>query len=275
MKTGRTTTNLLALFALLVTVPAFAGKTASPLIDPWEFTLGGYFFAVDTSVRADDVEGERGTDVDFEKDLDFGSNDELFRLGGSWVFKKRHQLNFTYYEFNRSSSAVLQREITWRGREFTAEAEVEGFFNTEVIEFSYTYWLKAGEKSAFGLNGGVQYLGWDIGASIRNAQIGGIGSDIPVDAPVPLVGFEYRRALGNKFLFRGIARSVYVTGFESLKKARVFDGSLVLEHRTFEHGSIGLAYRILDFSIEIERRFVAGDIGYRIDGAELYLRAGF
>ena len=73
----------------------------------------------------------------------------------------------------------------------------------------------------------------------------------------------------------GIARAVYVTGLEELKKARVIDGSLAVEHKTFKNGGIGLAYRILDFSIEVERRFVAGDVGYRIDGAELYLRASF
>jgi hypothetical protein len=267
--------GLVALFVLLLAVPAFAGETASPLIDPVEFTFGGYFFAVDTSVRADEVDGERGTDVDFEKDLDFASNDQIFRLGGSWVFKKRHQLNFTYYDFKRSSSTVLQREIQWRGRTFTINSEVGGFFNTEVIEFSYTYWLKASEKRAFGLNGGIQYLGLDIGASIRGAQIGGRSSDLPVDAPVPLVGLEYRRAMGEKFLFRGIARAVYVSGLEELKKAHVIDGTLAFEHQTFRNGGIGLAYRILDFSVEVERRFVAGDVGYRIDGAELYLRASF
>jgi hypothetical protein len=267
--------GLVALFVLLLAVPAFAGETASPLIDPVEFTFGGYFFAVDTSVRADEVDGERGTDVDFEKDLDFASNDQIFRLGGSWVFKKRHQLNFTYYDFKRSSSTVLQREIQWRGRTFTINSEVGGFFNTEVIEFSYTYWLKASEKRAFGLNGGIQYLGLDIGASIRGAQIGGRSSDLPVDAPVPLVGLEYRRAMGEKFLFRGIARAVYVSGLEELKKAHVIDGTLAFEHQTFRNGGIGLAYRILDFRVEVERRFVAGDVGYRIDGAELYLRASF
>jgi len=267
--------GLLALSVLPLAVPASAGETASPLIDPYEFTLGGYFFAVDTSVRADEVDGERGTDVDFEKDLDFASSDQLFRVGGSWVFKKRHQLNFTYYDFNRSASSVLQREIAWRGRTFTINSEVGGFFNTQVIEFSYTYWLKASEKRAFGLNAGIQYVGLDIGASIRGAQIGSQSSDIPVDAPVPLIGFEYRRAMGEKFLFRGIARAVYVTGLDEVKKAHVIDGSLAFEHKTFKNGGIGLAYRILDFSIEVERRFVAGDVGYRIDGAELYLRASF
>ena len=275
MKHGRITPSLLALLALLVTAPAFAGETASPLIDPVELTFGGYFFAVDTSVRADEVDGERGTDVDFEKDLDMASNDQIFRLGGSWVFKKRHQLNFTYYDFKRSSSTTLQREIEWRGRTFTIDSEVGGFFNTQVIEFSYTYWLKASEKRAFGLNGGIQYLGLDIGASIRGAQLGSQESDIPVDAPVPLIGLEYRRAMGEKFLFRGIARAVYVSGLDEVKKAHVIDGTLAVEHKTFRNGGVGLAYRILDFNIEVERRFVAGDVGYRIDGAELYLRASF
>jgi hypothetical protein len=265
----------IALLMLLVALPSVAGETASPLIDRYAFTFGGYFFAVDTGVRADDVDGKRGTDVDFEKDLDFSNDDQLFRLAGQWVFKKRHQLNFAYSDFNRSSSTVIQQEIEWRGRTFSIDSEVTGTFNTQTIELSYTYWLMAKEKVAFGLNGGVLYLGFDIGASLRGAQIISAESDIPVDAPVPLVGFEFRRDMGRKFLFRGIARAVYISGIDEVEKARVIDAAIAVEHQTFKKGGIGLAYRLFDLSIEVERRFLTADIGYRITGFEFYLRAGF
>ncbi|MDH3745966.1 MAG: hypothetical protein OES47_12770, partial [Acidobacteriota bacterium] len=236
----------------------------------------GYFIGVDTDVRADELDGNRGDNVNFEQDLRFASSDQLFRFGGQFLFKPRQQLNVLFYELNRGSSATVPRDITWRDRTFTANSEVSGFFDTSVFELSYTYWWIARDNLVVGVNAGVQQLGIDVGLGLRATQQGsGINPDLAVDAPVPLVGFELRKPLGEKFLFRGIGRFVSVSGIEEIRKASVIDATLAVEHETFKHGGIGLAFQLLDVSVEVERRFAAGEVGYRIDGFELYLRAGF
>jgi hypothetical protein len=259
---------------LVAATPARSGATASPVLEKYSFSLGGYFMDTRTQVRVDDAESDRGTEVDFEKDLGFGDNDELLRFEANWVFKGRHQLGVGYFDLNRTSTRTLDREIEWGDETFPVSAEVDGLINMKALDFGYTYWLMVRERSAFGLSFGIQYLGLDADAALSEDQLQA-SADLAVDAPVPLLGFEWRHSLGSKFLFKGGGKAVYVENLDDIKKARIFSGYLALEHRTFEHAGVGLAFRSLDYRIDVERRLVAGRFGYRLAGAELYLTARF
>jgi hypothetical protein len=261
-------------FLLVAATPAKPGTTASPVLDRYSFSLGGYFMDTRTQVRVDDAESDRGTEVDFEKDLGFGDNDELLRFEANWVFKGRHQLGIGYFDLNRFSTRTLDREIEWGDETFPVNAEIDSLINMKALDLNYTYWVIARERSAFGLSFGVQYLGLDADAALREDQLQG-SADLAVDAPVPLLGFEWRHSLGSKFLFKSGGKAVYAEGLGDIKKARIFSGYLNLEHQTFEHAGFGLAFRGLDYRVDAERRLLAGRFGYRLAGFELYMTARF
>ena len=265
---------LLTLMIGCLVAPGLVSATEpiSPLLDRYAFTLGSYFTAVDTDVQANDVERGLGTRLDFETDMGFGSSDELFRAEGQMLFKRRHQVNLGFYSLDRSASKIVEREIEWRDRTFPVDAEVSAFWNTDVIELSYTYWWIVREKSVFGVNAGFQIVGFDIGAALATERFDLLEPDVSVSAPVPLVGIEYRRKLSEKLMFRGIGRAVKWGSIEDITGVVIYDFALQLEHRTFKNGGIGIAYKLLRFDIEFERRFVTGDFVYGLDGFEVFLR---
>jgi hypothetical protein len=284
-KTGRTSMHskivgkALIFFAIVTVLGSGAAlhakEPASPLLDRYAFTLGSYFMNVDTEVRAGDSQGSLGTRVDFENDLDFPKTDELFRIEGQFLFKGRHQLNLGYYDLKRSAAGIITREIEWRDRVFPVNAEVSGSFDTTVTEISYTYWLVAKEKMAFGLHGGLQNLTMDIGANLGLQRLSNdVGGDLTIDEFVPLIGAEVRRAVTEKLMFRGLGRFVTFSDLGDISQIDVLDLAVGFEHKTFKKGGFGLAYKLLSFDLEVEKRLVRGDIGYSIDGVELYLRFG-
>ena len=276
--------GLVLVLVLLTTVagPSMlaAQDTFSPLLDRYAFTLGSYFTSVNSDVQANNPETGFGDRVDFESDLGFGNSDELFRFEGQFIFKRRHQLNVAYYDLNRSASNLIERQIEWRDRVFPVSAEVEGFFNTEVAEVSYTYWWISRNKVVFGVNGGLQLIGIDVGVDLLQRSVGTLAADLGVDAPVPLIGFEVRSRLTDKLMFRGIGRFVTYSGLGDLSKVTVTDFSVGLEHRTWGTGGFGIAYKALDFDLEIEKdlplnRKLTGGVDYGFSGVEVFLRFWF
>ncbi len=268
------------LAAIAGSAEASAQDTFSPLLDRYTFTLGSYFTSVNSDVQANNTETGLGESVDFESDLKFGNSDELFRFEGQFILKRRHQINVGYYELNRTAQNTITREIEWRDRVFPVNAEVEGFFNTEVIELSYTYWWIAKDKVVLGVNGGIQMTAIDVGVDLVERTAGTLAADLGVDEPVPLIGFEVRSKLTDKLMFRGVGRFVTFSSLGALSKVTVTDFSVGLEHRTWGTGGFGIAYKALDFDLEIEKdlplnRKLTGAVDYGFGGVEVFLRFWF
>lgn len=270
----------LVLAGLVAASPAGAQDSFSPLLDRYTFTLGSFFTSVNSDVQADNEETGLGDRVDFESELGFGNSDELFRFEGQFLLKPRHQINVAYYNLNRSASDTITREIEWRDRVFPVEANVEGFFDTEVAELSYTYWWIARDKLVFGVNAGIQMIGIDVGVDLVERTTGALTTDVGVDAPVPLVGFELRSRLSEKLLFRGVGRVVTWSNIEEISKVTVSDVSVGLEHRTWRTGGFGIAYKALNFDVDVEKdlplnRKLTGGVDYGFGGVEVFLRFWF
>jgi len=266
----------LAMALLPVAEVRAAAESPSPLIRPYTLTFGSYFTAVDTDVSAEEDLENRGTRIDFESNLDFAAREELFRLEGQFLIKPRHQINFGYYELSRSASDILTREIEWRGQVFPVDAEVSGFFNTDVVELSYTWWWIANDTWVLGLNGGLQKIGLDIGVDLATANSGrGVGTDVAVDELVPLIGMEARRRITDQMMFRGVVRHIRWSDLGDLSKVALTDLSVGFEHQTFERLGIGLAFKLLSFDLDVEKRFISGEADYSISGVEFFFRYGF
>lgn len=236
------------------------------------FTLGSYFISTDTDLEVEEKGTEIGDRFNFENDLGFDDSDNLFRIGGQFLIGSRHQINLDYYDFERDSSSVLQREITIGDQTFPISAEVEGFFNSSALEVSYTYWAVAKEKVAFGINAGVQNVTFDAGVDLTVRPSVGIEPDLTVDELVPLIGVQVRTVVAKKLQFRAVGRFITASDLGDIKQIDVFDFALGFEHRTFGKGGFGLVYRGFITDVEVDKPLVRGDIGYDIQGFEAFLR---
>src|SRR5215510_10819100 len=89
---GLATLVALAGATLFMSAAAQAGDASNPLTNHYSFSLGGFAFDTNTTVRLDG-ETSRGSDVDLEDDLGFGDKNS-FRIDGYWRFGEsgRHKV---------------------------------------------------------------------------------------------------------------------------------------------------------------------------------------
>lgn len=269
-----------ALFVLLMGVTTISSaqsdESENPLIDRFEFKLGGYFTSLDTTLRLDVDHEDFGTIIGFEDDLDFDKNQTLFRISGAMLLGSRHQLRLGYYSLDRSSSARIEEEFEWGDETFPFDADVDAFFNLDFIEFSYTYWAITKEKTALGVALGLVSVGLESGIGLQGDRDNGISreTDLKTDVPVPLLGVQVRHAIIPKLILLGGVDYIYISSLGDYSGSVLFlNGGL--EYRAFEHLGFGLGYSYGNLSVESTRRLFTGEIDYTMQGLQGYLRFNF
>ena len=253
---------------------AAAAAEGPPLLDRFSFTVGSFFTSTDTDLRFDGFD-RIGDRFNFERNLAFDDSETLLRFNAEFRIKRRHLIRLGFYDLTRSATTVLEREIDFGEVTFPVSADVEAFFDTRVMELSYTYWLVLKDKAAFGLAaGGVNFFSFDVGLGTTGGQIELIEQEASTDVPVPLFGLEVRYAVAPKLRLRASGRLISVSGIGS------YSGSIVdlgadLEYRAFGNVGFGVAFSSISLDVEREERAFTGRVEYQINGFELFLRAGF
>lgn len=261
--------------AVSAPIQAAPGETHE-LLDRFSFTLGGFFTSVNTELRVDSTDGRLGDLLDFENELNLDASETLFRFSAEFLIKRRHQVKLGYYRLSRTSRpTTLTREIQFGDRTFPISVEVNAFFETEVIELSYTYWLVLKDKVAFGISaGGLNFFTFDAGLQAEDANVGIIEGNAGVDIPLPLFGVEVRYAIVPKLMLRGGIRFIAVSDIDGYSGDSV-DLSVALEHRTFQHFGFGIGFSSVSLNVDTEKRRFVGDLKYGISGVHVFARISY
>ena len=190
---------------LSVAAPAEAQRSFEPLFDKFNFKLEGSWLGVKTEVSLDSdlVEGD-GTTLNFEDDLNLGSNQGIPTLGFEWQIARKHKLGVRYQDISRDSNAQALTEIEWGDEIIPIDADItHGFDITQAfIEYAYYPWVKDRWAAGFGL--GFRWM--DIQATLAyrgetdEDDIEG-SSDVSGSAPLPYLYFEYRRLFSDNWRF--------------------------------------------------------------------------
>lgn len=236
----------------------------------FSFSVGAFLTDRDTRTRLNSDEGDEGTRVDFEEDLGLDGSGSVFRVDGYFRFNDRHRLDFSTFDFSRSASRVIDRDIEWQGTVFPIETTVESDSDLEIYKLAYTYSLIRREKAYLGLTGGLYVA--DIGARLSAENIAArVGGD--VTAPLPVVGFRGEYPLGEKWTFRMSAEFFFLE-YED------FDGSLVdlyasIDYQLFDRVAIGAGLNSVELDIAVDKARFDGDLDWRYDGGLLFLKFDF
>jgi len=278
---GRLMKRLLVVLALLISfsaATAHAGGVSvdqSRVLDRWTFRVGGFLTGLSTELRLDNpITGEEGTSISLEDDLGFSSSEGVPRLNLALILGKRHQIAVGWYKTERDSTTTITEEIEWGDETFPINVNVGAFYDTEFLNFAYTYFFYTSETTSLGIIGGVVLATLGSGIGIQAAGEGIERSDdISTDIPVPQLGFTLNTYLGKKFVFSG--KLGYIAFNLDDWEGSVASAIVGVEHRTWQNFGFGVGYAYSDYDIDTLAVDFLGKFQYTIGGFEIYARAAW
>jgi len=273
--------KLSVVLALLISFSAgtaYAGGVSvadSKILDRWTLRVGGYLTGLSTDLRLDNpITGEEGTSISLEDDLGFSSSESVPRLNLGLILGKRHLLRVGWYKTERESTTTITEEIEWGDETFPINVDIGAFYNTEFLNFAYTYYFYSSEKTALGITGGLVLANLGSGVGIK---LGGLDfdreDDISTEIPVPQLGFSVATYLGKKFVFS--ATLGYIAFNLDDWEGSVATAIVSVEHRTWKNFGFGAGYSFADYDVDLLEANLLGNFQYEISGFELYLRAAW
>lgn len=250
-----------------------------PLHDRFELSLGTYFYASSTNVRADAIDGENiGSEINLERAFDF-DDETVLRAEGLWRFFPRHKLRFMYFESNRVAENTISEEIDFDGELFPIDALVRAEFDTRIIELAYEYVFVQRDDWELGASLGVHnvkfatVLGAEIDAGEGGEISGELRGDVKTNAPLPVFGL---RGTWN------VWKDLYLQAQAQYFKVSIdaYDGEIVDAQATLlwnfsRHFGAGIGYNYFRTEVDVEDDDLRGRLRWSYDGAQIFVRAAF
>ena len=269
--TGMKVTALITI--LLVSFSFGYSQTKDSLVAPWwveKFKLtAGFFYPVNSTKIQVGLNGQaQGTDIDFEKDLGFGSSVGTFLANFQWRISRRSRINLAFYDIRRSSTHILQRDITFNDQTYHANATVNSFFNTAIYQFSYGYAIIEKPKYELGLLIGTHTVGGNAGIALNGASAGAsTKNDFGFTAPLPDLGIWGGYAFSNRFAVN--LDMDYLSLTVNNITGRLLAYNLVFSYKLIEQLDLSLAYSGLNFDVKTLKKNVNGDFRWGYNGPSL------
>lgn len=246
--------RLRVLAAAVLTACAGGEADALEALDRFQLGVGVFSNRLSLDGRVDGSVPFDGSRRDFADDLDLGGRRSVELVELSWRPFERHQFSVRHYRDSRRETASLSEELRFDGRTFPVQAEIDARAAFSAFEASYTGWLHAAPRSAFGIQVGVLRLAveMEIDGIVREPTLGEFRDDARVEDHLyaPLIGIAGRRLLGERTRAYLEARAIELRhrGIDGT----AFSATFGIEH--FFGERLGLALQYSDTWVEVERR---------------------
>jgi len=240
--------------------------------------VGGYLPTLSTTARLDSPTLGRGTDIDFEDDLDLSEREFLgfaqftARLSRSW------RLQLDYIDLSRSTTTTLERQIEWGDDIYTVGATVQGYFDVKVARLAFGYSFL--RKPTWELGGTFGAHLMDVGAGLGLAiQSGGGGisgareADIGGLAPLPNFGLYWAWAFHDRWALS--ARADFFAIEIDEFGGSLWAGALNLHYFVNDTFSIGGGYSAFNLDADVTKTHWNGAFEFGYNGPRLFLGLRF
>ncbi len=250
---------------------AAAGQsfTHPALQDRWMFQIGAYAPKVQTNANLNGTGGLVNAAVSFEDDLNLTDRETMPAILASVRLGERWRIEAEYFSLHRSGSRPISRTINWGNNTYTVGTVVNSSFDSDIFRLSGGYsFIKDGQRE-LGVALGLHTT--DFSSSLSAAGVGTATGDTL--APLPTIGLYGAYAFTPKWLMSG--RLDYFS-----VKYDEYEGSLVnfsfgVDYRISRNFGAGVAYRHVDYDIDITKTNYTGNINYQFKGPLFYVNASF
>jgi len=240
--------------------------------------VGAFFANLDTKVRLDGTGGALGTGIDFETDLGLDETKTRIMAGGYWRFFKKHRLDFSYFNLDRSGDGTSIVNIRFGDNIFQADVPIHAFLDIEVFNLGYSYSILFDEKKelAFGLAlsfqdiaVGLQGTGVLSGFSVSESQ--------SVLAPLPTFTGRFAYAITPKWI---VDTNIGYFTVEVDSGGDELSGDIIavnagVKWQLLKHFHLGLLYQYFRVDVNTKDEARKLTIEYKYNGPVLYMGTSF
>jgi opacity protein-like surface antigen len=262
-------------FALLA-VP-LAPAAAQRFDDTISLRVEAYFAGINSSLRADGSQGNIGTEVDFEDDLDLAANQALPAIELGWRINDDWVLQGQYYSLGRRTNATLDREIIVGDTVYPVNGMVTAGFDSDVYRFTIGNLLIQREKLEIGVGIGLHGTDFTVFVEGEGSVTGQANrfrqEGRSIFAPLPTIGAfgqwepAERLTLSGRFDWLSLTVDDY--------NGRLINAEAAVAYRLIKNLDAGVAYRYVDYRLRVNQDNWTGRVRYQFSGPSVFLRVGF
>ena len=248
-------------FAAAGIAPAVAQVPLHPALqDRWTFGLGAFFPQTTTQASLTSNRTGVGTSIDFEETLDMERSKTVPTLYGRWRINQRWRIDAEYFQLNRNSERVIDRQIQWGDQTFAANTTVSAKFNFNDLRISGGYSFFRTPDKELGVGFGLHMASYDV--SLNSTTSGNEGQNVL--APLPVLSLYGQFALTDRWAV-GSRLDRFSLSYDKFS-GRLTSLALDLQYQPFRHVGFGLGYRGLFIKAEIEGDRVTGQFRQAFEG---------
>jgi len=261
MKTQSRSALAAIAFAAAGIAPAAAQAPLHPALqDRWTFGAGVFFPNTATQASLTSRNTGVGTNVDFEDALDIERSKTVPILYGRWRINQRWRIDAEFFQLNRNSERVIDRQIQWGDQTFAANTTVSAKFNFNDLRISGGYSFFRTPDKELGVGLGLHMASYDV--QLNSSTSGNDGQDVL--APLPVLSLYGNFALTERWAV-GTRLDKFSLEYDK------FSGSLTslaldLQYQPFKHVGFALGYRALAIKAEVEGDRVTGKFRQTFEG---------
>jgi hypothetical protein len=242
-------------------------------VERFKLSAGAFYVVNKTNVQVEQ-NGSSSTDIDLEKDLGINREVGTFLANFEWQISRRSRINLNYYNVNRSSTHILQKDIIFEDNTYHADSTVHSFFNTTIYQFSYGYAILSKPKYEAGVFIGTHIMSARTGISIYGANAGtGTQNNFGFTAPLPDLGLWGGWAVSDRFAINADI-SFFALNLNS-NSGRLLAFNLNFTYKLIDQLDLTLGYTGLDFKVDVVKKDVTGNIKWGYNGPALTVNFSF
>ena len=235
----------------------------------------GMFFTVNnTVIQVGSEDGSHGSTIDFEKDLGFSKSTGTFLGSFQWRASRRSRFELNYYHIDRTSTKILDNDITFKDTTFKLNSSVKAFFNTDIFQVTYGYAFLLNPKYEVGLSIGAHIVSAKTGIGL-NTTLGNVSAeqDFGFTAPLPDIGIWGGYAISEKWAINGLFNYLSLTVGNI--KGSLFSYETSVTYKILNNLTATAGYMGLNFKVDAENDRSHGYIKWGYNGPSLTVNYAF
>lgn len=234
----------------------------------WRMSLGYYQATLDTEFRVDGA--SRGTQVHMQRDLGVEPTDRTLMLLGIYRFDTRHSLHFGAHDYSRRGVVELTAHLQVGDDAYPVGTDAHSEFDTTIVFAAYRYNFINNEDQGLSVSLGLHVSDNDFRISSADGRI---ESDLDIDAPLPMLGVQWRYSLGAHW---GVGLDFEYMDVElGDLRGRFQNYFITTAYRFSENWALGLAFHSFEMNVREDRPLLDVALDYRFKGPMVFVTAGF
>ncbi|MGH8280947.1 MAG: hypothetical protein ACRERZ_02020 [Gammaproteobacteria bacterium] len=249
-------------------LPAVSAPTLAASQSGWFMSLGAFDPKASTNIRLDALNGQYGTNLHLESDLDLPQRRVVPQAALGYRFDRRASLEFNYFDLRRSGSRVIDENITYGGVNYAFNTTVSTFSDVRTDSLLYRYAIVADGPWNLSITAGVHATHFTVGLSDLNS---GVSKSADAQTPLPVMGL---RGLYDLRSWQFRSEAAYFEMTVNGVRGHLNRYTLSASHPVFDGLSLELGYMYYALALRAARPDLAGVMRFAYQGPFLNLCYG-